>query len=156
MVEQRPSPNGWRSCDDRVAGGRRPGPPGPREKEPMKRLLAFALSLGLVAALAVPAFAGTLRGTDDTNPYYGPAKYLFNDPGFHLWFTAQQDLTDVYVAGEDYHNIYKYSVDDPENWCYVPAIPDQAPWNIGGHDGDDVYYKIWNVTTESWICGSDG
>lgn len=135
----------------------------------MKRSITL-LSLVAVLALAAiaPAAAGngnapghaaseaTVRGAagDPQVPNLGQIDYLFNKSGYHFWFTATGNVGS-YVAGDSYHNVYKYSVEDPENWCGPVNIPNRAPYNAGGTAGQSAYYKIWNVTTESWVCGSD-
>lgn len=134
----------------------------------------LTLALALTAAMALPTTAavagngngnapghaepeGTVRGVaaDPNAPILGDVEYLFNKAGFHLWFTATATAGN-YMDGHSYHNVYKYSVDDPANWCGTTTVQDRLPYNAGGTAGQIAYYKIWDVTTESWVCGSDG
>ena len=137
-----------------------------------RRWLPMAWALLLTMAMAMPAIAGpgngnapnnapdgtgTVHGTaqDPSFSQLGEIKYLFNKAGYHFWFSPTANLR-PYVAGNEYHNVYKYEVDDPENWCPEPTIiPNRLPYNAGGTDGQSAYYKIWNVTTETWVCGSE-
>lgn len=135
----------------------------------MKKLMMMAALAAMLAvtmtgsALAgngnAPGHAnadGTVRGTapDASAPILGDVEYLFNPAGYHFWFTATA-TNDTYVAGHSYHNIYKYDVEDATDWCGPVNIPHRAPYNAGGTDGGTAYYKIWNVTTASWVCGSE-
>lgn len=108
---------------------------------------------------------GNIAGTqvDALAPALGGITYLFNNAGYHFWFTATADVGEYYEAGDSYHNVYKYAVDDPENWCglgtydeaLTSTIPNRAPYNLGGTAGTEVYYKIWNVTDGVYVCGSE-
>jgi hypothetical protein len=120
-------------------------------------MLIVLVGLGLILALAVPALAGgAIKGTaaDPIAPQLGDIDYLFNGPGYHFWFTATADLG-PYDAGDSYHNVYKYSLKDPTDWCGPVDIPDRPPYNAGGTVGQTAYYKIWNVTDGVWVCGND-
>lgn len=114
--------------------------------------IAVVLSLLLVVAGAVSASAKTTQGSayDPNVAALGEISYLFNPAGFHLWFTPNADIG-PYVAGDSYHNVYKYSVDDPTEWCIVPVLPDRLPYNAGGTAGQMVYYQIWNTTTDMLV-----
>ena len=119
----------------------------------MKKLpLVAVVALMLALAFAAPAAAKTLRGSaqDANAPTLGDIEYLFNPAGFHFWFTPVDNLG-PYTAGHSYHNVYKYTVDDPAEWCTVPSLPDREPYNIGGTDGEMVYYKIWDTTTDTLV-----
>lgn len=100
---------------------------------------------------------GNIAGTamDAHSPGLGEITYLFNNAGYHFWFTATDNVGLYYEAGDSYHNVYKYAVDDPEKWCGTVTIPDRAPYNAGGTAGTAVYYKIWNVTDDMYVCGSE-
>lgn len=135
-----------------------------------KALLVMAMVIALAMSTMAGAVAkngnapghagdtGTVQGeaADANAPGLGTIKYLFNKAGYHFWFTATADVGAYYEAGNSYHNVYKYVVDDPENWCAEVNIPPRPPYNAGGTDGGTAFYKIWNVTTETWTCGSEG
>jgi hypothetical protein len=119
----------------------------------VRKFLPIILIVGLLSvALAAPVSAKVTRGTapDVNAPALGDIDYLFNPAGFHFWFTPTADLG-PYVAGHSYHNVYKYSVDDPSEWCVVPVLPDREPYNLGGTAGEMVYYKIWDTTTDTLV-----
>ena len=139
-------------------------------------ILILALALVVVAAFPAVANNGNARGhenpngavrVDDFDSRLGTITFLGNSAGFHLWFTVEAgDLlagNPNYATGDSYHNVYKWAdrleMVNPTEWCGGAAIsiPDVEPYNLGGMDGSRAaYYKIWNVTTESWVCGSDG
>jgi hypothetical protein len=120
----------------------------------------LALTLGLLLAVSVPAMAGSgngaIRGSaaDANAPALGEIDYLFNNSGYQFWFTAESDLG-PYTAGHSYHNVYKYDVGDTSDWCGPVNIPNRLPYNAADTDGGTAYYKIWDKTTETWVCGSD-
>ena len=134
----------------------------------MKRTL---LVLGMVLALAMTAMAGAtaksapghgnengaVKGTATDDNFDQEVDYLFNKAGYHFWFTATTPGwagSLVYTEGTDYHNIYKYQVDDPSEWCGTTTVVDREPYNIGETVGQKVYYKIWNVTDQKPACGT--
>lgn len=102
-----------------------------------------------------PDSTGTVQGSaeDPDNPGLGVIDYLFNNSGYHFWFTPTEDIG-PYTAGHSYHNVYKYDLADPSDWCGPVNIPDRLPYNAGGTAGDTAYYKIWDVTAEIWVCGT--
>ena len=117
------------------------------------------LSAGL--ALAGPSQGaggnGAVQGSsvDGNAPALGEVTYLFNKAGYHFWFTVSADLGPD-TEGHSYHNIYKYDVGNPSEWCpTTTVVPDRLPYNAGDTVGETVYYKIWDVTAETWVCGSD-
>jgi hypothetical protein len=99
---------------------------------------------------------GAIHGSDydPSYPGLGEIEYLFNKPGYHFWFTPTENIG-PYTAGHSYHNVYKYDVKDASDWCGPVNIPPRPPYNAGGTDGGTAYYKIWDVTAETWVCGSD-
>lgn len=132
----------------------------------------FTLALALAAVMALPATAalagngnapghanaeGVVRGvSQDANAtWLGDIEYLFNPAGYHFWLTPTATAS-YYTAGHSYHNIYKYNVEDTTSWCGPVHIPDRKPYNAAGTDGQNAYFKIWDVTTETWACGSEG
>lgn len=118
------------------------------------------ISAGLAVASPPPGAGGNGGGVergvaeDPSFPQLGEITYLFNKPGYHFWFTPTADVS-VYTEGHTYHNVYKYDVEDPSEWCGPVGIPNRLPYNAGGTAGDTAYYKIWDVTAETWVCGSD-
>lgn len=71
------------------------------------------------------------------------------------------------AVGGSYHNVYKWADQvgdvDASEWCnggVATAFPDREPYNLGGGipvgGSRDAYYKIWDVTNDVWVCGSDG
>lgn len=115
-------------------------------------------------AVRVDDYSSRLTGS-------GTLDFLGNNSGFQLWFTvtagsALANNAD-YVVGGSYHNVYKWAdqVGDVNGseWCNggaAVAIPDREPYNLGGGipvgSARDAYYKIWDVTNDMWVCGSDG
>lgn len=120
--------------------------------------LTLGLILGLFLAMSIPAGAGngTIKGsdTDPGAPWLGEIDYLFNKAGYHFWFTPTSS-GGYYTAGHSYHNVYKYDVGDTTDWCGPVNIPNRPPYNAADTDGGTAYFKIWDVTTETWVCGSD-
>lgn len=124
----------------------------------MRKVLLGALLaavIGAVAAISAVASADTIHGTaiDQNAQGLGEITYVFNPSGYQFWFTATADVGTNYVAGHSYHNVYKYDVNDPTDWCGPVTIPDRPPYNAAGTDGRTAYYKIWDVTTETAVCG---
>ncbi len=121
----------------------------------MAMVIALAMST-MVTALAAGHNNGAVQGTATDDNFGQEVDYLFNKAGYHFWFTATGWASSgYYELGDSYHNIYKYSVDDPWNWCDTTTIPDREPYNAGDTAGQTAYYKIWNVTTETWVCGGE-
>ena len=128
---------------------------------PIAVVVLCACLLVTTPATAAPASGaakggGALQGTaqDPGAPQLGDIDYLFNQPGYQLWWTMNSNLATL-VAGHSYHAVYKYAVEDPTSWCGPFRIPDIAPYNAGGTAGRQAYYKTWDVTAEVWNCGSD-
>ena len=122
----------------------------------MKKLIMIGLITVLVLA-AIPAVAvaggnGAYKGeaADPDYPQLGTIKYLANKPGYHFWFTVNADLG-PYVAGHSYHNVYKFEVGDPGEWADPVTIPDREPYNLVGPVGAQVYYKIFDTTTDTQV-----
>jgi hypothetical protein len=63
-------------------------------------------------------------------------------------------VSDYCEAGKAYHNVYKYQVDDPSEWCATTVVPNREPYNFGGTAGQTAYFKIWNVTDQEPVCGT--
>lgn len=119
-----------------------------------------------------PDHAGTNEDSGVIKDYQsrlGVLDYLGNNSGFHLWFTVEEGTllanNSNYEIGDSYHNIYKWADQigevDPTEWYGPINIPNREPYNLQGGFGDgqtsrEAYYKIWNVTTETWVLGSDG
>lgn len=94
-----------------------------------------------------------LRGKafDPNNTWLGEVTYLFNKPGYHFWFTPTAN-GGPYTAGHSYHNVYKYEVENPGEWCGPTTIPDRLPYNAGATAGETAYYKIWDITDNKVVC----
>lgn len=151
----------------------------------MKRpLLVMAMVIALAMSTMAGALAnngkapghendtGAVRVDDSPSRLTGDGTldFLGNKSGFHLWFTvAESSLlagNPNYTVGNSYHNVYKWADQigdvDPAEWCNNGAattFPDREPYNLGGDiptGGRDAVYKIWDVTNEAWVCGSDG
>lgn len=116
------------------------------------------------AAVRVDDYSSRLTGS-------GTLDFLGNKSGFQLWFTVTSDSALAnnanYVVGNSYHNVYKWADQigdvNPAEWCnngVALSIPDREPYNLGGGiptaGSRDAYYKIWDVTLNAWVCGSDG
>lgn len=125
----------------------------------MKRTSTIvAIVVAALTVLALPASAGNgaLKGTGADGSQV--TDYLFNKAGYHFWFTATNPgwgSSSLYVTGNDYHNVYKYEVDDPDDWCpATTTIPDREPYNLGGTAHQTAYYKIWDSTAGMPVCGN--
>ena len=128
----------------------------------MKKVFFIGLAIALLLVMVMPMVAaaggngnGAFRGEaeDALYPELGVIKYLSNKAGYHFWFTVSADLG-VYEAGHSYHNVYKVKVDDPSEWAGpipVGGNPPRAPYNEVGHEGEMVYYKIIDTTTDTQI-----
>ncbi|MFC1625240.1 hypothetical protein ACFL15_02615 [Patescibacteria group bacterium] len=126
----------------------------------MKKLALFiaviAVFLSASSVLAKSdnaAFRG--EAEDPKYPQLGVISYLSNNSGYHFWFTVTDDLG-LYTAGHSYHNIYKVDLNDTTGWCgpnTVGGNPERAPYNLVGHTGETVWYKIYDVTTDTYVCG---
>jgi hypothetical protein len=123
-----------------------------------KVIIAVLLVVVFTLAFAGPVIAGgngAFRGeaADPKYPQLGTITYLSNKAGYHFWFTVSADLG-VYEAGHSYHNVYKLKVDDPSEWAGpidVGGNPERPPYNQVGHEGEQVYYKIFDTTTDTQI-----
>ena len=118
-------------------------------------VLALAASASLVWA-GGPGGRGAYRGeaADPNYPDLGTIKYLATPAGYHFWFTVSANLG-PYEAGHSYHNVYQVTVDEPWEWCGpipVGGSPERAPYNLVGHEGESVYYKIFDTSTDTQIC----
>jgi len=126
----------------------------------MKRTFILALAvvmlIGLTSAVAYAGGNGALKGTayDPNCPELGEITYLGNHAGYHFWFTVTADVG-PYVEGHSYHNIYKFQVDDPENWQEFTTNADRPPYNLVVEPGTTLYYKVWDVTAETWVIGGE-
>jgi hypothetical protein len=126
----------------------------------MRKVILVALGLALLMVLLVATVSagggGAYRG-EATDPLYqqlGTIKYLATPAGYHFWFTPSADVA-WYEAGHSYHNVYQVRVDDPTEWCGpipVGGSPPREPYNLVGHEGESVYYKIFDTTTDTQIC----
>jgi hypothetical protein len=119
-----------------------------------KLVISMLFSAVLLVLVVTSVFAGgTSRGiAEDPNvPALGPVKYLGNPAGYHFWFTVSADLS-YYEAGHSYHNVYKLRVGDPSEWCGTTKVPNREPYNLVGHTGKIVYYKVWDTTTDTLVC----
>ena len=126
-----------------------------------KRVLIRGLGLALLMVLLVGTASaggggGAYRGeaVDGKYPGLGTIKYLATPAGYHFWFTPTQNIAS-YVAGHSYHNVYQVTVGDPTEWCGPIAVggnPARAPYNLVGHEGESVYYKIFDTSTDTQIC----
>jgi hypothetical protein len=117
-------------------------------------LTGILMAVALVAiAPSVLAGGGATQGSDyDPNyPGLGEIRYLGNRPGYHFWFTPTENIG-PYMAGHSYHNVYKLSVGDPDEWCGPVNIPNRPPYNRVGHTGKTAYYKIFDTTTDTQVC----
>ncbi len=121
-------------------------------------LIALVLVLALAATASVvwAGGGGAYRGEaeDPLYPQLGMISYLATPAGYHFWFTVTANLG-PYTAGHSYHNVYQVTVGDPSEWCGpipVGGNPNRAPYNLVGHAGESVYYKIFDTTTETQIC----
>lgn len=96
--------------------------------------------------------SSTVEGTDwDLNAtWLGEITYMGNTKGYHLWFTPELS-SGVYIAGDEFHNVYQYQVGDPEEWAGPIEVVNRAPYNIAGIAGNMVYYRIYNTTTDEMI-----
>lgn len=124
----------------------------------MKRFLILLIAVALAVLMIAPAASagGAIRGTaeDPSYPGLGEIDYVFNNAGYQFWFTPTEDIGS-YTAGHSYHNVYKYTEKSGPEWCGPVLIPDRAPYNAGGTAGEMAYYKIWDVTDEVWVCGTE-
>jgi hypothetical protein len=125
-----------------------------------KRVFIAALVLVLLMVLVVGTVSagggGAYRGEaeDPVYPQLGMIKYLATPAGYHFWFTVNANVS-VYVADHSYHNVYQVRVGDPSEWCGpipVGGSPPRPPYNQVGHEGESVYYKIFDITTDTQIC----
>ena len=115
--------------------------------------LVLVLSFSLVMAMPVAAGGnGAERDVchDDNATWLGEITYLANKSGGHLWFTPTV-YGGPYIAGHRYHNVYKYKVDDPNEWAIVPVVPDRLPYNKIATPGEQIYYKIFDTTTDAQV-----
>ncbi len=128
----------------------------------MKKITILCLvALLLTVAVSMPAAAGgngAYRGeaVDSLYPQLGVIKYLSTPAGYHFWFTPTANLG-MYVAGHSYHNVYQVTVDDPSEWAGpipVGGSPPRPPYNLVGHEGEYVYYKIIDTTTDTQVVPS--
>ena len=115
--------------------------------------LVVVLALAATASLVWAGGGGTSRGvaSDPNALWLGPVKYLGNPAGYHFWFTPTETHY-WYEAGHKYHNVYKLTVDDPGEWCFIGPVPDRPPYNLTGHAGEMVYFKIIDTTADTQIA----
>lgn len=124
----------------------------------MKKVITLCLlSLLLVSTITSPVLAGdkgngAVKDTcfDSKALWLGELTYLANNSGGHMWFTPTK-TGGPYIAGHSYHNVYKYTVDDPSEWAVIPVVPDREPYNIFGKAGEKLYYKIFDTTMDVQI-----
>jgi len=128
-----------------------------------RAVILCLLSLLVVLTLTTPVLAGdkgkgAYRG-EAADPLYwqlGTIKYLSNPSGYHFWFTAVGNLG-IYEKGHSYHNVYKLAdkVDDPGEWAGPGKVPEagtgRPPYNLVGHEGKSVYWRIYDTTTGTQI-----
>ena len=109
---------------------------------------AVAAALILSTSTAAVAGNGAVRGEaeDSGNPGLGTITYVFNNAGYHFWFTPTENVS-IYQAGHSYHNIYKYDAGGQSAWCGPVSIPDTPPYNAGGTAGGKAYYRVLDLTT---------
>lgn len=120
----------------------------------MKKIMLFSVLLFLFAVISSQLYAHTSKGTafDENALWLGEITYLGNPSGYHFWFTPEESHF-WYTANHNYHNVYKFEVDNPEEWCGTVLVPDREPYNLVGHTDSVVYYKIIDLTTGE-VCPS--
>ena len=126
----------------------------------MKKIAILCLvALLLTVAMSMPVAAGgngAYRGeaADPNYPQLGTISYLATPAGYHFWFTVTANLG-PYVEGHSYHNVYQVTVGDPDEWAGplpVGGNPKRAPYDLVGHEGLSVYYKIFDTTTDTQVA----
>ena len=119
-----------------------------------RRMILIGVLIAVALVLAAPsAFAGgAVQGTawDPNATWLGEIRYLGNRAGYHFWFTPTESGY-LYEADHSYHNVYKFSVDDPDEWC-TATVPNRAPYNIVAPVGETVYFKVFDTTTDMQVC----
>ena len=125
----------------------------------MKKLITMFLIFALTLFVVKGVSAGNVKGETE-DPYYkqqlGLIKYLGTPSGYHFWFTLTASIpyNSNYDVGHTYHNIYKFNVKDTSYWCpRQTTVPDRKPYNIVAEPGTKAWYKIYDLTTGTYVCG---
>lgn len=88
---------------------------------------------------------------DTNSPQLGLINFSGTAEEYHFWFTPNTNVLD-YIAGHTYHVIYKAEVDNPGEWCGQALVVDRPPYNLFGNAGEQVYFKIFDITTGDNPC----
>ncbi len=122
-----------------------------------KFLIGLVFVCLLLLTVSSPAQAKTVSGeaSDSNALWLGTVKYLGNPAGYHFWFTPTE-TRGCYIEGHTYHNVYKFDLKDTTEWCGSSAtVPDRGPYNLVATPGTEVYYKIYDVTMDAYVCGME-
>ena len=122
----------------------------------VKKILLTLFVLSLTFVFVGFAHAKNPKGyaPEENYPEFGEIKYLGNPSGYHFWFTMEEDLG-WYEEGHSYHNVYKFKPKNEPEWCGPVTIPDREPYNLVGPVGAEVWYKIYDVTMDEYVCGME-
>ncbi|OGK11365.1 hypothetical protein A2954_03250 [Candidatus Roizmanbacteria bacterium RIFCSPLOWO2_01_FULL_37_12] len=126
----------------------------------MKKIINFLtfLTLVLVFTVAVSAKSenAAFKGSavDPNFGALGEIKYVGNTQGYHFWFTVSSNLG-PYVSGHSYHNVYKFDLEDTSDWCGPAIVPNREPYNLIAEVGTNVWFKIFDVTANAYVCGQE-
>lgn len=88
-------------------------------------------------------FEGTAK--DPNAPQLGAIKYKGYPAGYEFWFTPNTGIS-FYIAGHKYHNFYEVNPAVVGDWCGTTVVPNRTPYNLTGHTGETVYWKVFDVT----------
>ncbi len=121
-----------------------------------KFLIGLVFACLLLLTVSSPVQAKTVSGeANDPNALWlGTIKYLGNPAGYHFWFTPTETRA-WYTIGHTYHNVYKFDLKDTTEWCGPATVPDREPYNLVATPGTQVYYKIYDVTMDAYVCGME-
>ena len=122
-----------------------------------KFLIGLVFACLLLLTVSSPVQAKTFSGEakDPNALWLGTIKYLGNPAGYHFWFTPIE-TRGRYIEGHTYHNVYKFDLKDTTEWCGSSTIvPDREPYNLVATPGIEVYYKIYDVTMDAYVCGME-
>lgn len=89
--------------------------------------------------------------SDPNAPQLGSIHYVGYNEGYEFWFTPTQNLA-FYIAGHLYHNTYRVNPADLPGYCGSSVVPNRPPYNLVGHTGQTVYYKIYDETAGTEVC----